>query len=140
MVRSSVRRSLSIALCVLAMLVASPSIEARVLEPLMGGWERIFTITWEPAEYRGRPAVAGRVTNISPYTVTNIRVLVDSLDSAGQLLAQRIAYVPGDLPGWGYAYFEVPVAQAAPAYRVRVFSFDWVLGDDFGHRRRDRFR
>jgi len=106
---------------------AGPSAGAE-LEPQMGGWERLFTVDWQPGQYRGQPVVEGYVTNVSPYDTTQIRVLVDSLDGAGQVTAQRIAWVPGDLGGGGRLFFQVP-APPAPAYRVRVFSYDRLERD-----------
>ena len=101
---------------------------AAELQPQMAGWERIFTVDWQPGQYRGQPVVEGYVTNISPYETTQIRVLVESLDGAGQVTGQRIAWVPGDLGGGGRLFFQVPAAPA-PAYRVRVFSYDRVERD-----------
>jgi hypothetical protein len=97
--------------------------EATELQPQMLGWERIFTVDWQPGQHRGQPIVEGYVTNISPYETTQIRVLVEGLDGAGQVTTQRIAWVPGDLGGGGRLYFQVP-AEPAPSYRVRVFSYD----------------
>jgi hypothetical protein len=101
---------------------------AAELEPQMAGWERLFTVSWEPGQHRGQPVVEGYVTNVSPYDTTQIRVLVDSLDGAGQVTAQQIAWVPGDLGGGGRLFFQVPAAPA-PAYRVRVFSYDRLERD-----------
>ena len=55
----------------------------------------------------------------------SIRVLVDSLDAAGNVTSQQIAWVPGDLLGGSRLFFQVPAAPA-PAYRVRVFSYDRI--------------
>ncbi len=92
---------------------------------MMAGWERIFTVDWQPAEYRGKPTVEGYVNNVSPYNTRSIRVLVERLDTAGQVTNQQIAWVPGDLLGGGRLFFQVPTAPA-PAYRVRVFSYDRI--------------
>ena len=96
---------------------------SRELRPLDFGWEQYFSITWEPSQRRGRAEVAGYVENTSPYDLANVRVLVDSLDGDGHLVAQQVGWVPGELHGGSHRYFEVPVAPAA-AYRVRVFSYD----------------
>jgi hypothetical protein len=56
------------------------------------------------------------------------RLLVETLDGAGQVTNQRIAYVPGELGGGGRLYFQVPTAPA-PAYRVRVYSYDRMERD-----------
>jgi hypothetical protein len=101
---------------------ASPTAAAE-LQPLMLGWERLFTVDWQSAQYRGKPVVEGYVTNVSPYHTTNVRVLVESLDAGGQVTGQQVAWVPGELLGGARVFFQVPAAPA-PAYRVRVFSYD----------------
>jgi hypothetical protein len=123
------RRALAILgfVAVVSAMGGSPS-GAAEMEPQMQGWERIFNVSWEPGQYRGRPVVEGYVTNVSPYETTRIRVLVESLDGAGQVTNQQIAWVPGDLGGGGRLFFQVP-APPAPTYRVRVFSYDRVERD-----------
>ena len=104
---------------------------AAELKPLMGGWEQHFTVTWEPAENRGRKVLQGYVNNISPYTVRAVRILVETLDGAGETTSQRVAWVPGDMQGASRLFFEVPVAPS-PTYRVRVFSYDrQEFGENF---------
>ena len=93
------------------------------LQPLNVGWERDLSVTWESGQPHGTQAVSGYVTNISPYDLANTRVLVEALDAGGQVIEQRVGYLPGELRGGGRLYFEVPIAQA-PTYRVRVFSYD----------------
>jgi len=111
----------------LAVLVVGSAMPAAAaeLQPMMAGWERIFTVDWQPAEDRGEPTVEGYVNNVSPYNTRSIRVLVERLDTAGQVTNQQIAWVPGDLLGGGRLFFQVPTAPA-PAYRVRVFSYDRI--------------
>jgi hypothetical protein len=115
---------------VLVVLVMAPVLPAPAaeLQPLMAGWERHFTVTWQPSEFRGTPVVEGYVNNVSPYSTRAIRVLVDSLDAVGHVTNQQVAWVPGDLLGGGRLFFQVPAAPA-PAYRVRVFSYDRVEVD-----------
>lgn len=111
----------------LAALVAAPAlpVAAAELQPQMAGWERNFNVTWQAAQYRGKPVVEGYVNNVSPYSTRSIRVLVDSLDATGNVTSQQIAWVPGDLLGGSRLFFQVPAAPA-PAYRVRVFSYDRI--------------
>jgi hypothetical protein len=98
---------------------------AAELQPLMGGWERVFSVNWQTSEHRGTPRVEGYVNNISPYSTTNIRIMVEGLDAGGKVTTRQIAYAPGDLLGGGRAFFQVAMAPA-PSYRVRVFSYDRV--------------
>ena len=105
------------------LIVLTGTTHAAELQPLELGWERFFSVSWDAGDRHGRPVVEGYVKNASPYTVGNVRVLVHSLDGAGRVFDQRIAWVPGTLPGSNRLYFEVPV-DAAPRYQIRVFSYD----------------
>jgi len=105
------------------------------LEPLVVGWERFFKLEWQPGARDGRPVVWGYILNDWGMPAASVRILVDGLGPGGELLEQRLAWVGSLTPGMR-AYFEVPVERPAAAYRVRVFSFDWVLEDDLGIRRR----
>ena len=93
------------------------------LQPLNLGWEQQLSVTWESGPQGGSQVVSGYVNNISPYDLANLRVLVEALDASGQVIEQRVGYLPGELRGGGRLYFEVPIASAA-TYRVRVFSYD----------------
>lgn len=101
---------------------------AAEMQPQMAGWERHFTVDWQPGEHQGRTVVEGHVTNVSPYELSHIRVLVENLDEAGRVTGQQIAWLPGDLGGGGRLFFQVPAAPS-PAYRVRVFSYDRLERD-----------
>jgi hypothetical protein len=119
------RRALTVlGLAVLAIGAAWPSAAAE-LQPLMAGWERVFSIDWQPGQYRGRPGIEGYLNNVSPYSVTNIRLIVEGMDAGGQVINQQIAWVPGDVLGGSRLFFQVPTTPA-PNYRVRVFSYDRV--------------
>jgi hypothetical protein len=122
---ANVRRAVA-ALVVLAVLgLAAPS-AARVLEPLVVGWERIFRLDYEAAERRGRLLVSGYLANESPYTVGRVQLLVEALDTRGAILGQRVEWVPGELSPFTRTYFESPAPGPAPHYRVRVFAFDRI--------------
>ncbi len=101
-------------------------VAAAEIQPHMAGWERIFTITWEAGQRSNRPVVQGRIENVSPYPIRDVRLLVDALDGGGSVTSQRVAYVPGDFLGFGSAsFFEVQMPTAA-GYRVRVYSYDRI--------------
>ena len=119
------KRTLSILVLVAVVVTGALPGAAAELQPLMAGWEQVFSVNWQPGQYRGRPSVEGYVNNISPYSTTNIRIMIEGLDGGGQVTNQQIAWVPGDLLGGGRLFFQVPTAPA-PNYRVRVFSYDRV--------------
>jgi hypothetical protein len=95
---------------------------AQELQPLMQGWEQLFSVTWDQVQRGGRTEVEGYVINRSPYRIDRVRILADSLDDANRIVDQKVAWVPGDLPGDSRLYFSVSVPTAAQ-YRVRVFSY-----------------
>jgi hypothetical protein len=109
------------------MLAALTSAAAQPLTPHFPGWERYFTVSWDPFERRGQPYLSGYIVNSYGVTATRVQLLVDSLDSSGQIVAQRVEWLVGsNLPGFSTTYFEVPIRQQASRYRVSVFAFDFV--------------
>lgn len=108
-------------------LAAANLVAAQSLTPHFPGWERYFTVSSEPFERRGQPYLSGYVVSSYGVTATGVQLLVDSLDSSGQIVAQRVEWLGGsNLPGFSRSYFEVPIRQQASSYRVSVFSFDFV--------------
>jgi hypothetical protein len=103
------------------------------LQPLVVGWEQHASIDYQVAPRGSGSVVWGYLRTGSPYTFHRIRVLVDALDASNQIVAQQIAFVPGNLASPSGLYFEVPMPTAA-AYRVSVFSWDRLEPD--GRRQR----
>ena len=100
---------------------------AQSLTPNFPAWERYFTVSSEPFERRGQPYLRGNITNRYGVLATRVQLLVDSLDSSGKIVAQRVEWLVGsNLPGFSQTYFEVPIREQASAYRVSVFSFEFV--------------
>ena len=91
------------------------------------GAERFFDLQWQAGERAGRPVVSGYLVNTYGVPALRVRLLVESLDAGGQVLATTIDWVPGDvMPGTRHD-FEVAVPPAA-GYRVSVLSWDWKTG------------
>ena len=100
---------------------------------LTAGWEHHFTVEWAAAEQsQSSRKVAGYVYNRNGESAVSLRVLAQAVDSAGVVVGQRIAYVPGGVGGWGRAYFEVPNLPATASYRVSVWDYTWLqsIGGD----------
>lgn len=96
------------------------------LAPLIVGWESFFKVDWEAGDRAGRPIVRGHVLNDWGYPARRIQLLVEGLDSSGQIVTQQVEWLGTALTPGTRAYFEVPVRQRAASYRVSVFAFDWV--------------
>lgn len=62
------------------------------------------------------------------FSARNVQLLVEGLDSTGNVVGQRVAWLGSELTPGMRAYFETPAPPPAPAagYRVSVFAFDWV--------------
>jgi len=110
---------------VVAILLSSSFAQAQSYR--IYGSEAYFAVDWQAGERRGRPVVSGHVVNTYGVTAQNVRLLVERLDTAGQVTATTVGYVAGDVPPGSRVYFEVPV-ERAPAYRVVVLSWDWRRG------------
>ena len=92
----------------------------------MLGGEQFFTLEWEAGDRRGRPVVWGTITSEWGFPARRVQLLVESLDATGRVTGQRVAWLGADLAPGTRAWFEVRAPGPAPAYRVRVFAWDWV--------------
>ena len=91
-----------------------------------------FRIEAQPAQTnkKGQPVVRGYVYNVSPYGVANVRLGAEALDANGAVTGPAgTGWVNGDIPVYGRRFFELPVSQTAPSYRITVLSFDVRLMD-----------
>jgi len=86
-----------------------------------------FSVRWEPQQLADRAtALKGYVDNRTQLRVTNVRLRVEALDGAGQVVGQSLGWVLGDVPGGGRGYFTVPLEATGATYRVSVVSYDVV--------------
>jgi hypothetical protein len=123
----AMRLQVLVTAALLGVLSVSTGVTAQTLTPHFPGWERYFKVSWEPFERRAQPYLRGYIVNSYGVTATRVQLLVDSLDSSGQIVAQRVEWLGGsNLPGFSSTYFEVPIRQQASSYRVSVFAFDFV--------------
>lgn len=122
-------RATCVSLTLATLVLSMPSCASTgTLEPLVAGWEHVFKIDWQVAERRGAPVVRGNVVNESPYTVTAVQLLIDSLDASGAIVGQKIVWAtPATMSPFMRTSFELAVpGRLSPRYRVRVFAFDRV--------------
>ena len=57
--------------------------------------------------------------------VVSVRLRVDALDGAGQVMGSTVGYVLGDVPPSNRSYFEIKAPAKAASYRVTIQSFAW---------------
>ena len=98
---------------------------------LMPDAERWFKLSWETAPERdGSVRLRGYLVNTYGEAAGKVQLLAQALDANGNVVAQRIEWVPDVVPGFGRAYFEVPKMPKADAYRVTVWSYERIEGGD----------
>jgi len=89
---------------------------------------RFFRLEYAPGtDRRGRPVVSGYAyLNATGQGAARVRLLVETLDPAGQPVAREIAYVDEDIVLGARNYFEVHPKTPGASYRVSVYSADWI--------------
>jgi hypothetical protein len=89
-----------------------------------------ITLEWEATQdKRGRPLIAGHVITYggkSGYCIP--RLLVETLDAQGRVVAQNTGFIPGFVGGYDNVYFEEPIRAPGPAYRVSISSWNNCAG------------
>jgi hypothetical protein len=111
------------ALALLVWLLQVPAARAEIR-----GWaaDTGLRVEWTPAlTKRGQTQISGYVYNERDQWAANPRLLVESLDSAGQVIASIPFSAVSDVPPRSRSYFEAPVPSGATSYRVTVRSVDW---------------
>lgn len=92
--------------------------------------ESYFRIESSPGQSRsGRPLISGYVHNDYGQYAVGVQLVVEQLDAGGRVTASTVGDV-GAVPNLSRSYFEVPLASAPGAYRVRITAFEWVQGVD----------
>ena len=89
-----------------------------------------ITLNWEATHDKlGRPLIVGHVVTYgakSGYCVP--RLLVETLDAQGQVVAQNMGFIPGYVGTFDNVYFEQPIRAPGPEYRVSIASWDKCAG------------
>ena len=110
----------------LAALIAGSGAEA-VSSP--SGIDPRLRLEYEVVESKGgRLQAQGYIYNDYGRVANAVKLLVESLDSSGQVVARAIGFVHGQVPVLNRSYFDVPVKVPGASYRITVTSFDWRDG------------
>jgi hypothetical protein len=117
-----------IALVVSACATATnPLTSPTEFDTLVPGWESKFSVTWKSAPApEGTNRVYGRIASHYGQHAYPFRVLGMAVDSSGKVVAQRIEWVPGGVPGFTDVYFEIDHLVVAPSYRVTVWDYTFI--------------
>jgi hypothetical protein len=107
--------------------VGNPLTQTTEYDTLMPGWESKFSIEWKAqAEPDGTSRLYGRIASHYGEYASPFRVLGMAVDSSGKVIGQRIEWVPGGIPGFAHAYFEIGHLPAAPSYKVTVWDYTFI--------------
>jgi hypothetical protein len=89
-----------------------------------------ITLDWQATKDRaGHGLIVGHVITYggkAGYCIP--RLLVETLDAQGQMIAQHMGFIPGYIGGYDNVYFEEPIRAPGPAYRVSIASWDKCAG------------
>jgi hypothetical protein len=103
-----------------------PSAAVTTVTPDAARW---FRVTWEVvSDHNGERRLRGYLENTFGEAVTRIQVLGQALDASGNVIGQRVEWVPGVIPNSGRGYFEIGKLPPADQYRVSVWAYDRVRG------------
>ena len=97
---------------------------------LMAGWEYRFNLDWSVEPEKGDARrIRGHISSQHGEYAEPVRLLVQALDSSGNVVSQRLAWVPGGVGGFGRGYFEIPHLPPADHYRVTVWDYTFLQSD-----------
>jgi hypothetical protein len=103
-----------------------PSASVTSLAPNAQQW---FSVSWAAdPERNGERRLHGHIDSSLGEAANRVQLLAQALDASGNVIGQRLEWMPEMIPALGRAYFEVPKMPVAAQYRVTVWSFDRLKG------------
>lgn len=86
-------------------------------------------LDWQAGAARGgRPVIQGYVYNDYGRPASDVRLLVETLDASGAVIARHVGFIRGVVQLNDRAYFELPIRTPGASYRVSVTALDWKGG------------
>jgi hypothetical protein len=87
--------------------------------------DRWFQLSWSTMPGPTGPVVAGYVDNQWKQEAERMRLAVERLGAAGQVVGCSEVWVLGSVPAFYRGFFTAAVPDATAQYRVRILSFEW---------------
>ena len=116
------------ALALLSLGAASAPVPAQALGAASTVDPRI-RLDWQVGAARGgRPVIQGYVYNDYGRPASDVRLLVETLDPSGAVIARHVGFIRGVVQLNDRAYFELPIRAPGASYRVSVTALDWKGG------------
>ena len=95
----------------------------------MQGWEHYFRLDWTPQARPAGTEIDGYVYNSYGSPMGNVQLLAQALDASDNVIAQKLTWVHGVVPGFNRSYFRIAALPPAHHYRVTVWAFDIIDTD-----------
>jgi hypothetical protein len=116
---------IAVSLLVLAMAVRAADVSAAAASVGGAAYDSNLSLDWQPGQTRsGKPLITGYVNTARAMSgYCNIRLLIETLDAQGNVIASYTGFVPGYIGCDDHVYFEVPIKAAGPVYRVSADSW-----------------
>ena len=122
-------RALLLATMVLLALGAGSPVRPAVALDATSTVDQRIRLDWDVKVGRGgRAVIQGYVYNDNGRPAADVRLLVETLDASGTVIARDIGFVRQVVQFNDRAYFEVPLKATGASYRVSVTSLDWKGG------------
>jgi len=107
------------------LLLASTALAASNYAP--GSLDPYFTIDWKLVPGPRGENIEGFVYNKANQPTDRMRLSIEALDGAGQIVGRSTTWVMGGVPPNNRTWFTTPApASRAATYRIEILSFDWV--------------
>jgi len=90
-----------------------------------GSLDPHFRLEWQAASAARGARIEGFVYNRSGLIADRMRLSIQQLDAAGNVVGTTTTWVMGTVPADNRAWFHATVPAAA-SYRVEILSFDWL--------------
>ncbi len=90
------------------------------------GWERWLRLDWTAQSRPNGQEIDGYVYSNYGSPITDVQLLAQGIDGAGNVVGQKLEWVPGVLPALQRSYFRISALPPAERYRVSVWAFNIV--------------
>jgi hypothetical protein len=95
--------------------------------------QQSFRVTWkEEPDRDGKRRLSGYVESALGEPANRFQLLAQALDASGNVIGQRLEWMPALIPALGRTYFEISTMPPAPQYRVTVWAYDRIKGGGGG--------
>jgi hypothetical protein len=97
----------------------------------MQGWERWLRVEWTAQARASGQEIDGYVYSQYGSGIFDVQLLAQGLDSNGNVVSQKLAWMPGVVPALQRSYFRIGAMPSAASYRVTVWAFETVQSQSY---------